>query len=79
MQVQIRGITSINANASPLYIVDGVMVNNETINSGNQALTLAAGGSGPNNEDNNANRIADLNPDVKPSATQGKVPAERQM
>jgi len=63
MQIQIRGITSINANASPLYVVDGVMVNNETINSGNQALTLATGGSGPNNEDNNANRIADLNPD----------------
>ena len=34
MQVQIRGITSIYADASPLYIVDGVIVNNETINSG---------------------------------------------
>jgi TonB-dependent starch-binding outer membrane protein SusC len=63
MQVQIRGITSINANAEPLYVVDGVMVNNETINSGMQALTLATGANGPNNEDNNPNRIADLNPD----------------
>ena len=45
MQVQIRGITSINANASPLYVVDGVMVNNETINSGLNALTLGAGAS----------------------------------
>ncbi len=63
MQIQIRGVTSINANASPLYVVDGVMVNNETINSGMQALTLAAGQVGPNNEDNNPNRIADLNPE----------------
>jgi TonB-dependent starch-binding outer membrane protein SusC len=63
MQIQIRGITSIFANASPLYIIDGVFVNNETIPSGMQALTLAAGGVGPNNEDNNANRIADINPD----------------
>ena len=63
MQVQIRGITSINSIAEPLYIVDGVMVNNETINSGAQALTLSAGGNGPNTEDNNPNRIADLNPD----------------
>jgi TonB-linked SusC/RagA family outer membrane protein len=61
MQVQIRGITSINANASPLYVVDGVMVNNETINSGLDALTLGAGLQ-PSSEDNSPNRIADLNP-----------------
>ena len=64
MQIQIRGITSINANASPLYVVDGVMINNEYIFSGGNALTLASGRNGaPNTEDNNANRIADLNPD----------------
>ncbi len=61
MQVQIRGITSINANASPLYVVDGVMVNNETINSGLDALTLGAGLQ-PSAEDNTPNRVADLNP-----------------
>jgi TonB-dependent starch-binding outer membrane protein SusC len=61
MQVQIRGITSINANASPLYVVDGVLVNNQTINSGLDALTLGAGLQ-PSSEDNSPNRIADLNP-----------------
>jgi len=61
MQIQIRGITSINANASPLYVVDGVMVNNQTINSGLDAVTLGAGLQ-PNSEDNTPNRIADLNP-----------------
>ena len=31
-QIQIRGITSINGNAIPLYVVDGVIVDNETVN-----------------------------------------------
>ena len=64
MQIQVRGITSINAAASPLYVIDGVLVNNETINGGTNALTLASGRNGaPNQEDNSPNRIADINPD----------------
>ena len=68
IQIQIRGITSINANASPLYVIDGVTLNNETINSGLNALTLAGGPptlpvSAPSPEDQTPNRIADLNPD----------------
>jgi TonB-linked SusC/RagA family outer membrane protein len=62
MQVQIRGITSINSNASPLYVIDGVLVNNETVNSGVNAITAGAAGNLPSNQDNSANRIADLNP-----------------
>src|SRR5215469_9044775 len=63
MQIQIRGITSINADASPLYVIDGVIVNNETVNSGENAVT----GAGNNTitqdmQDNSPNRIADLNP-----------------
>ncbi len=42
MQVQIRGITSINANASPLYVLDGVILDNDTQNGGNNAITAAA-------------------------------------
>ncbi len=34
VQVQIRGVTSINASGSPLYVVDGVVVNNETTDPG---------------------------------------------
>jgi TonB-linked SusC/RagA family outer membrane protein len=63
MQVQIRGITSINANASPLYVLDGVIVNNETVFSGTNALSAAAGGVGSSEQDLGANRIADINPD----------------
>jgi len=63
MQVQIRGITSINSNASPLYVIDGVIVNNETVNSGLNSVTAA--GPVPNAqdpEDNTPNRMADINP-----------------
>ncbi len=62
MQVQIRGITSINSIAEPLYVVDGVIVNNETINSGANAITAASAGVMQSNQDNSPNRIADLNP-----------------
>jgi TonB-linked SusC/RagA family outer membrane protein len=63
MQVQIRGITSINSIAEPLYVVDGVIVNNETVNSGANSITGAANNTIiQSNQDNSPNRIADLNP-----------------
>ena len=64
MQIQIRGITSINANAAPLYVVDGVIVNNEIVNPGNNAITNANGVNvSPTAQDLGVNRIADINPD----------------
>ena len=30
-QVQLRGTTSVNANVSPLYVIDGVLVSNAQI------------------------------------------------
>lgn len=66
VQVQIRGVTSINGNAEPLYVVDGVIVNNETVNSGAGAITLGGQGSSqlaPSFSDLSPNRISDLNPD----------------
>ncbi len=63
LQIQIRGITSIEANASPLYVVDGVIVNNQTINSGANAITGANDNTIiQDSEDNSPNRLADLNP-----------------
>ena len=63
MQVQIRGITSLFANAFPLYVLDGVMVNNETVNSGLNTITQADGGAASDEQDLSPNRIADLNPE----------------
>jgi TonB-linked SusC/RagA family outer membrane protein len=62
LQVQLRGVTTINAPASPLYVVDGVIVSNEAIQSGANAITAAASGGSTVYQDNPVNRIADLNP-----------------
>lgn len=72
VQVQIRGVTSINANAEPLYVIDGVIVNNQTVDEDQNAISRAGGGTSatgqsvggaPSVEDNGVNRIADINPD----------------
>jgi TonB-linked SusC/RagA family outer membrane protein len=62
-QVQLRGITSINAASSPLYVVDGVLVSNTQTPSGLNAITAAgASTSISTSQDQPANRISDLNP-----------------
>ena len=60
-QIQLRGVTSINANSSPLYVVDGVLVSNAAISNGMNSIT-AAGGGITSTQDQQVNRIADLNP-----------------
>jgi len=63
LQVNVRGVTSINGNTEPLYVVDGVIVSNATFNTGLNALTGANGVAVPmSNQDQSVNRIADLNP-----------------
>ena len=62
LQVQLRGVTTINAAADPLYVIDGVIVSNEAIQSGADAVTNASGGGNRTGQDNAVNRIADLNP-----------------
>jgi TonB-dependent starch-binding outer membrane protein SusC len=63
VQVRLRGITSINAPAEPLYVVDGVIMSDVAIPSNQNAVTGASQGSNPTvNQDAQVNRIADLNP-----------------
>ncbi|HEV8597725.1 MAG TPA: SusC/RagA family TonB-linked outer membrane protein [Gemmatimonadales bacterium] len=63
VQVRLRGVTSINATAEPLFIVDGVIMSDVAIASNANAITGAAGGSNPSlTQDALVNRIADLNP-----------------
>ena len=63
VQVRLRGITSINAQSEPLYVVDGVVVSNVAIPSNQNAVTAAASGSNPAlTQDAQVNRIADLPP-----------------
>jgi TonB-dependent starch-binding outer membrane protein SusC len=60
-QVQLRGVTSINASSSPLYVIDGVLANNAAVLTGLNSIT-AAGGGMASMQDQPVNRIADLNP-----------------
>ncbi len=60
-QVQLRGVSSINASSSPLYVIDGVLVSNQSVGAGLNSLTNAGAGI-TNNQDQSSNRIADINP-----------------
>jgi TonB-linked SusC/RagA family outer membrane protein len=58
-QVQIRGVTSLIGNGEPLYVVDGVLISNAAISSGQNALQ--ARGSITSQQDNLSTRLADIN------------------
>jgi TonB-dependent starch-binding outer membrane protein SusC len=62
-QVQLRGVTSINANSSPLYVVDGVLVSNAEISTGLNSISNAGTRGIPNgSQDQPTNRVSDLSP-----------------
>jgi TonB-linked SusC/RagA family outer membrane protein len=63
MQVRIRGSSTIFADDSPLYVVDGTIISNEAVANGLNALTQSAGGTNASNQDDPVNRVVDLNPD----------------
>ncbi|MEX2570738.1 MAG: SusC/RagA family TonB-linked outer membrane protein [Gemmatimonadota bacterium] len=63
LQVDLRGVSSINAASEPLWVIDGVVVSNVAIQSNANAITGASAGSNASSQDNPVNRIADLNPD----------------
>ncbi len=61
--VVLRGFNSLSLSNQPLYVVDGVILDNQTINetsSGGQGIGLAS--DRPNRNNDYQNRIADLNP-----------------
>ncbi len=62
VQIQLRGVSTINASFLPLYVIDGVIVDNSSIANGINAITQAAGGNFASSQDQRVNRTADLNP-----------------
>lgn len=63
ISVRLRGLTSVNSGTQPLYVVDGVFMDNSSISGGLNAVTVASRASGTtSNQDNPSNRIADINP-----------------
>ncbi|MEZ4902666.1 MAG: TonB-dependent receptor plug domain-containing protein [Spirosomataceae bacterium] len=59
MTIRLRGVKSIAGSSDPLYVIDGVIVNNET--SSVSQLALALGSQAPNAA-LGTNRLADINP-----------------
>lgn len=64
VQIRLRGPTSITGNATPLYVVDGVIMSDVSIAGGANAVSRASTGATAfnSNQDVLANRISDLNP-----------------
>lgn len=56
--LRLRGVSSLQGNNQPLFIVDGVYINNTSIPSG----LRGASGANQGNEENASNRLADLDP-----------------
>ncbi len=46
-----------------IWVIDGIVVSNDAIPNGADAVTQAQAGGNPRNQDNPTNRIADLNPE----------------
>src|SRR6266853_656932 len=62
VQVQLRGVSTINSNSLQLYVIDGVIIDNSQIANGVNAITQAAGGNFGSTQDQRVNRTADINP-----------------
>jgi len=60
VSVKLRGVTSIFGNTQPLYVVDGVFMDNTATSGGLNAVTSASSGGNSSNQDNPSSRIADL-------------------
>jgi outer membrane receptor protein involved in Fe transport len=73
--VVLRGFNSLSLSNQPLYVVDGVVLDNQTVNetsSGGQGIGLAS--DRPNRNNDYQNRIADINPNDIESITILKGP-----
>ncbi len=69
ISVRLRGISSINSSSEPLYIVDGVIINNATNRVTNTQASYDGPNAGPGSSQSNnfvgspgQNRMADINP-----------------
>lgn len=72
--IVLRGFNSIALSNQPLFVVDGVVMDNETINQSGGAATTGLASDRPNRNDDYTNRMADLNPNDIESITVLKGP-----
>jgi TonB-linked SusC/RagA family outer membrane protein len=74
-QIVLRGFNSLTGSNSPLFVVDGIIIDNTTVNetsNGGSGIGLAS--DRPNRNNDYTNRIADLNPQDIESITVLKGP-----
>ncbi len=62
INVNLRGVSTIEGRTQPLYVVDGVIVNNAANQSGIDLITKATVAGSANPQGQAVNRIADINP-----------------
>ena len=60
VSVKLRGVTSVYGNTQPLYVVDGVFVDNTATSGGLNAVTQAGTTGATSSQDNPSSRIADI-------------------
>ncbi|MBK9983551.1 MAG: SusC/RagA family TonB-linked outer membrane protein [Saprospiraceae bacterium] len=62
MSFKLRGTTSINGSSQPLFIIDGIYLDNSSIKAGLNVVSKAQAGGATTNQDNPSNRLADIDP-----------------
>jgi len=62
VNVNLRGQSTLTGSTQPLYIVDGVIVNNDANQSGIDVVTAATGAGSSRPQGQPTNRVGDLNP-----------------
>ncbi|MBX9785030.1 MAG: SusC/RagA family TonB-linked outer membrane protein [Chitinophagaceae bacterium] len=73
--IVLRGFNSLSLSNEPLFVVDGVVMDNQTMNeTSNQGSLLGLASDRPNRTNNYQNRIADINPNDIESITVLKGP-----
>lgn len=58
ISIQLRGLSSLTQASAPLIVLDGVYISNATQRTGRASVS----GAGASNQDDGANRLADINP-----------------
>ncbi len=72
--IVIRGFNSMALSNEPLFVVDGIILDNSTINESGGAGTVGLASDRPNRDNDYTNRIADINPNDIESITVLKGP-----
>jgi len=62
ISMKLRGTTSINGSSQPLFIIDGIFIDNSSIPGGLNIVSRASSGGSSSNQDNPSNRLADIDP-----------------